>query len=397
MKKINRVIWIVLDSVGIGALPDADWYQDAGSDTLGNTAAAVGGLHIPNLVKLGIGNIDGVKNLDVCSRPTGCFGRLAELSNGKDTTIGHWEMAGIYTKQPFPVYPEGFPPEVIRPFIEKTGIPGILANCPASGTEIIARLGEEHVKTGKPIIYTSGDSVFQIAAHESVIPVERLYDLCRTARAILTGPHAVARVIARPFTGEKGCYTRTANRRDFSLKPSEDNLLSRVKAAGMAVIGIGKIEDIFAGVGLTEAVHTKDNQDGIDVTLRYMEKDNHGIIFTNLVEFDSAWGHRNDVRGYARGLEAFDARLPQLLAAMRAEDVLIITADHGCDPTTPSTDHSREYVPLLMTGEALRENVNLGTGRTFADIAQTVADLLSVAPVSIGESRAGEILKQETI
>lgn len=393
MGSVKRVVWIVLDSVGIGELPDAARFHDTGSDTLGNTAKAVGGLYIPNMVKLGIGNIDGVKNVPGCAYPIGCFGRLAEISNGKDTTIGHWEMAGIYTPEPFPVYPEGFPPEIIEAFIANTGVPGILANCPASGTEIIARLGEEHVRTGKPIIYTSGDSVFQIAAHEEVIPVEQLYAMCRTARKLLTGKHAVARVIARPFVGENGKYVRTANRRDFSLEPSIDNILSRVSDAGMAVIGVGKIEDIFAGVGITEAKHTKDNQDGMDVTLSYMRQENKGIIYTNLVEFDSAWGHRNDYKGYAKGLEEFDARLPEVFAAMKPEDILIITADHGCDPTTPSTDHSREYVPLLMCGKALKENVNLGTGKTYADIAQTIADLLGVEPVAIGKSRAGDILK----
>lgn len=396
MEQVKRIVWIVLDSVGIGELPDADRFHDTGSNTLGNTAKAVGGLRIPNLVRLGIGNIDGVKNIDRCDAPIGCYGRLGELSNGKDTTIGHWEMAGIVTPEPFPVYPEGFPAEIIKPFVEMTGVSGILANCPASGTEIIARLGEEHVQSGKPIVYTSGDSVFQIAAHETVIPLERLYEMCRTARALLTGRHAVARVIARPFVGEKGHYTRTANRRDFSLKPSRDNILCRVEEAGMEVTGIGKIEDIFAGVGITKAVHTRDNQDGVDVTLRFMKQQDSGIIYTNLVEFDSAWGHRNDYRGYAAGLEAFDTRLPELFAALAAEDVLIITADHGCDPTTPGTDHSREYVPLLMYGKMLRENVNLGTGRTYADIAQTIASLLSVKPVAVGVSRAADILRMQT-
>lgn len=386
MGKVKRVIWIVLDSVGIGELPDADRFGDVGSNTLGNTAKAVGGLHIPHMTKLGLGNIEGAVNLEKTDAPSGCFGRLAEISNGKDTTIGHWEMAGIYTPQPFPVYPNGFPPEVIHAFIEKTGVPGILANCPASGTEIIKRLGEEHAATGKPIIYTSADSVFQIAAHEEVIGLEKLYEMCETARNILTGEHAVARVIARPFVGADGVYTRTANRRDFSLKPSEDNILCRVKNAGLSVIAVGKIEDIFAGVGITEAKHTKDNMDGVDVTLDYMRQKNEGIIYTNLVEFDSMWGHRNDYKGYARGLEAFDARLPEIYAAMQPQDCLIITADHGCDPTTPSTDHSREYVPLLMTGAALKRGVNLGTGKTYGNIAQTIADLLEMPPTAIGES-----------
>ena len=280
--------------------------------------------------------------------------------------------------------------------INISSVSGILGNIPASGTEIIKQLGEEHIRTGKPIIYTSGDSVFQIAAHEDVIPVERLYELCHTARRILTGKHAVARVIARPFVGENGVYTRTPNRRDFSLKPSTDNILCRVQDKGLSVIGVGKIEDIFAGVGIGEATHTKDNQDGIDVTLRYMKQENEGIIYTNLVEFDSAWGHRNDVKGYARGLEEFDARLPEIFAAMRKDDMLIITADHGCDPTTPSTDHSREYVPLLMYGEALNKNVDLGTGKTYANIAQTIADIFGTEPTTIGESYAKKILKNES-
>lgn len=396
MAEVKRVIWIVLDSVGIGELPDADKFGDVGSNTLCNTAKAVGGLKIPNMVQLSIGNIAGITGIEKCEQPKGCYGRLAEISNGKDTTIGHWEMTGIYSPDPFPVYPDGFPQEVIEPFIKETGVSGILGNIPASGTEIIKQLGEEHIRTGKPIIYTSGDSVFQIAAHEDVIPVERLYELCHTARRILTGKHAVARVIARPFVGENGVYTRTPNRRDFSLKPSTDNILCRVQDKGLSVIGVGKIEDIFAGVGIGEATHTKDNQDGIDVTLRYMKQENEGIIYTNLVEFDSAWGHRNDVKGYARGLEEFDARLPEIFAAMRKDDMLIITADHGCDPTTPSTDHSREYVPLLMYGEALNKNVDLGTGKTYANIAQTIADIFGTEPTTIGESYAKKILKNES-
>lgn len=386
MGEINRIIWIVLDSVGIGELPDAERFGDVGSNTLCNTAKAVGGLHIPNMVSLGIGNIQGVTGIEQCEEAQGCFGRLAEISNGKDTTIGHWEMTGVYSPNPFPVYPNGFPEEVIHAFLKETGVPGILANIPASGTEIIKQLGDEHVKTGKPIIYTSADSVFQIAVHENVIPLDRLYEMCQAARRILTGKHAVARVIARPFIGSDGAYTRTANRRDFSLKPSKDNILCRVLNKGMSVIGVGKIEDIFAGVGIGEAKHTKDNQDGIDVTIDYMKQNNQGIIYTNLVEFDSAWGHRNDYKGYARGLEEFDARLPEIYDAMREDDMLIITADHGCDPTTPSTDHSREYVPLLMYGKKLKKNVNLGTGKTYGNIAQTIADILETPPTAIGES-----------
>ena len=389
---IERIVWIVLDSVGIGELPDAESFGDVGSDTLGNTAKAVGGLNLPNMVKLGLGNIDGVSNIQKCDKAEGCYGRLAEISDGKDTTIGHWEMAGIYTPKPFPVYPDGFPENVINEFIEKTGVPGVLANCPASGTEIIARLGDEHVVTRKPIIYTSADSVFQIAAHEEVYPIEQLYKMCETAREMLKGEHAVARVIARPFVGANSEYKRTANRRDFSLKPDRDNILCRVADAGMDVIGVGKIEDIFAGVGITKAEHTKNNMHGVDVTLEFMNQDNKGIIYTNLVEFDSLWGHRNDYKGYAKGLEDFDARLPEIFAAMKPTDCLIITADHGCDPTTPSTDHSREYVPLMICGDKIKKNVNLGTGTTYGDIAQTIAELLGLPKTAIGESRVKDII-----
>lgn len=391
-KTIRRIIWIVLDSVGCGQAPDAAKFGDEGSDTLGNTAAAVGGLNIPNLISLGLGNIDGIKNLDKCDSPLGAYGKLAEMSQGKDTTIGHWEMAGIYTPKPFPTYPDGFPDKIIDEFLEKTGLAGILCNKPASGTVVINELGDEHVRTGKPIIYTSGDSVFQIAAHEDVIPVDELYRICHIARQILVGDHAVARVIARPFIGQgNGSYKRTANRRDFSLKPSEDNILVRIKDAGLPVIGVGKIEDIFAGVGITEARHTKDNMDGCDVTLEYMAKVEEGLIYTNLVEFDSTWGHRNDYQGYAKGLEDFDKRLKSIMEEMREDDMLIITADHGCDPTTPSTDHSREFVPLLFYGPRLKRGVNLHTSNTYADIAQTLAEMWGLKPTSVGKSRVAEI------
>lgn len=389
---INRIIWIVLDSVGMGELPDADKFGDAGSDTIGNTAKAVGGLDIPNMIKLGLGNIDHIHHVQSCEHPIGCFGRLAEMSNGKDTTIGHWEMAGIYSPDPFPVYPEGFPKDILNRFIKENVLPGILCNKPASGTEVIKQFGDMHVETGKPIIYTSGDSVFQIAAHEDVIPLSRLYELCESARNILTGKHTVARVIARPFIGTDGNYTRTSNRRDYSLKPSKDNILCRVADSGQDVIGVGKIEDIFAGVGITKATHTKDNQDGIDVTIDYMKQENCGLIYTNLVEFDSMWGHRNDYVGYARGLHEFDMRLPEIMDAMQDKDLMIITADHGCDPTTPSTDHSREYVPLLVYGKNIRKGINLGTGKTYADIAQTIADLWDLKPTSCGTSFLKKII-----
>lgn len=391
-RDIRRIIWIVLDSVGMGELPDAKEFNDEGSDTIGNTSKAVGGLDIPNMIKLGLGNIDNIHNLEYCNEPIGCFGRMAEISNGKDTTIGHWEMAGIYSPNAFPVYPNGFPNEVIDAFVKENNLSGILCNKPASGTEVLKELGNEHVMSGKPIVYTSADSVFQIAAHEDVIPLDRLYAMCESARRILTGKHAVARVIARPFVGEDGIFTRTSNRKDFSLKPTDDNILCRVADSGREVIGVGKIEDIFAGVGITKATHTKNNQDGIDVTIDYMKQSNNGLIYTNLVEFDSVWGHRNDYEGYARGLHEFDACLPEIMNAMNDDDMLIITADHGCDPTTPSTDHSREYVPLIVYGKYLKANVNLGTRETYADIAQTIADLWNLKPTACGKSFLNKII-----
>lgn len=391
---INRVIWIVLDSVGMGELPDADRFGDVGSNTLGNISAKMGGLKLPNMVSLGLGNIEGMKNIDKTDAPKGAFARLAEASNGKDTTIGHWEMIGIYSPQAFPTYPNGFPKDVIDEFIKRTKVPGILGNCTASGTEIIERLGDEHVKTKCPIIYTSADSVFQIACHEEVYSVEELWEMCKIAREMLTGEHALARVIARPFVGESGNYTRTANRRDFSWLPDEDNLLVRMKDAGLDVIGVGKIEDIFAGVGITEAVHTKDNMDGVDKTLEYMKKDNRGLIFTNLVEFDSKWGHRNDYVGYAKGLEEFDVRLEEIINNMKDDDMLVITADHGCDPTmTQSTDHSREYVPMLMYGKQIKEGIDLKTGDNHANIGQTIAEIFGLKPLAIGDSYLKDILK----
>ena len=382
---VKRVIWIVLDSVGMGELPDAGKFGDIGSNTLGNIAKAAG-LSLPNMRKLGLGNIEGMVGIEPIEEPIGCYGRLAELSNGKDTTTGHWEMAGIYSKQGFPVYSNGFPKEVIEQFKKEANVEGVLGNCAASGTEIIERLGMEHERTKYPIVYTSADSVFQIACHKSVYPVEELYQMCEKARKILTGKDAVARVIARPFEGYKGQYSRTAERKDFSLQPPSEHLLERIKEKGLIVAAVGKIEDIFAGKGITDAVHTKDNMDGVRKTIQYMKRETEGLIFTNLVEFDMKWGHRNDVYGYAKGLEEFDAVLPDILEAMEEEDILVLTADHGCDPTTPSTDHSREYVPVLFYGKKLKQNVNLGTGKSFADIGQTVAELFGLMPLAIGES-----------
>ncbi len=390
--QINRVIVIVLDSVGIGEAPDAAAFGDVGSNTLGNIGRVVGGLRLPNLEAMGLANIGLVQGLIPQFAPTAAYGKLAEVSAGKDTTTGHWELMGIHLLQPFPLYPDGFPPEVMARYAAETGR-GWLGNYPASGTVIIDELGPEHMATGKTIVYTSGDSVFQIAAHEEVIPVEELYRICEIARAILRGEHEVSRVIARPFVGEPGSFTRTANRRDFSVKPPEPTLLDLLKEAGQMVFAVGKIEDIFTGQGITEAVHTLDNMDGVDKTLAAMaETDAHGLIFTNLVDFDAKFGHRNNPRGYADCLEEFDARVPELLSALRTDDMLVLTADHGNDPTTPSTDHSREYVPILLTGEAIGAGVNIGVRTSFADLAATIAALLEVPAPAQGESFADVIL-----
>ncbi|NLK21727.1 MAG: phosphopentomutase [Epulopiscium sp.] len=390
---VKRIIWIILDSVGMGAMPDADKFGDEGSNTIGNVSKMVGGLDIPNLISLGLGNIEGMIGLSKTNAPLGCYGRFAEISNGKDTVTGHWEMAGIYSERPFPTYPQGFPKEIMEPFEKAIGTK-TLGNKAASGTVILDELGEEHMKTGYPIVYTSADSVFQIAAHEKIIPIDRLYEICSMARELLRGEHAVARIIARPFVGDKkGAFTRTPNRRDYALVPPHDTILDKAKAKGMDVIAVGKIEDIFSGKGITEAVHTKDNMDGVDKTLEYIKSDNHGIIFTNLVDFDMKWGHRNDYKAYAKGLEEFDKRLPEILNAMGNEDVLMINADHGCDPTTPSTDHSREYVPFIAYGKALKQNVDLKTRKSFADIGQTIGELLGTASIKYGVSFAQEIEK----
>ncbi|RME71529.1 MAG: phosphopentomutase [Chloroflexi bacterium] len=388
---INRIIVIVLDSVGIGELPDAARYGDVGSNTLGNIARVVGGLSLPNMEKLGLANIALVQGLTPQYHPTGAYGRLAEVSAGKDTTTGHWELMGIEVTKPFPTYPNGFPPEIMDRFAAETGR-GWLGNYPASGTVIIEELGEEHMRTGKPIVYTSADSVFQIAAHEEVIPLEELYNICRIARRILTGEHEVNRVIARPFVGTPGNFTRTANRRDFSVLPPQPTALDSLKEAGLMVYAVGKIEDIFAGQGITDAVHTQDNMDGVDKTLEAIrQRRERGMIFTNLVDFDAKFGHRNNPRGYADALEAFDRRLPELLDALAEDDLLVITADHGNDPTTPSTDHAREYVPILIAGTQVQP-VNIGVRPTFADLGATITDIFGVKPTPRGTSFKARIL-----
>lgn len=372
--EMKRAIIIVLDSVGMGELPDAADYGDIGSNTLGNIAAAVESFSLPNLEKLGLGCIEGIRGYPAADNPAGCFGRMAERSAGKDTTTGHWEIAGVTLEKPFPTYPHGFPDVIVKRFEAAIGTK-TLGNYAASGTEIIKELGQQHIKTGYPIIYTSADSVFQIAAHEEVIPIEKLYGICSEARSILTGEHAVGRVIARPFAGTEGSFARTDRRRDFSLKPIRKTILDYIKEKGHQVKAVGKIEDIFAGEGITEAVHIHGDMDGVDKTIGYMEQKFEGLIFTNLVEFDMIYGHRNNAAGYAQALSQFDERLPELLDAMAPEDILFITADHGCDPTTKSTDHSREYVPLLVYGGNIRQGVNLGTRKTFSDIAQTLSEM----------------------
>ena len=373
MKK--RVILIVLDSAGIGELPDAADFGDEGSNTFGNIYKVRGRLDLPNMYRLGLGNIEG-SGLPKTDAPEGVFGRLAERTKAKDTTSGHWEMAGLAMDVPFRTYPNGFPKRIMDEFEKRIGR-GTLGNCVASGTQIIQELGDEHVRTGYPIIYTSADSVFQIAAHQDVIPLDELYRMCEIAREMLVGDDLVGRVIARPFIGTSGAFTRTPYRRDFAVEPLKDTILDALKAQGFGTVGIGKIEDIFCHRGLTDVNHTTNNADGTEATLQLIRDGEGDFIFTNLVDTDMLYGHRNDVEGYARALEAFDGRLPELTAATREGDILMVTADHGCDPTTPSTDHSREYIPLIATGAPLKKGVDLGTRSTFADIGATIYDYLT--------------------
>ncbi len=371
---MKRLFLIVLDSFGIGSAPDGERFGDAGANTLASCAKSPH-LHIPNLIQAGLGNIDGVECLPKTENPTAIYGRLTEKSAGKDTTIGHWELTGIVSKNPLPTYPEGFPEEVLSPFREET-CRGVLANAPWSGTAVIEAYGEKHMQTGDLIVYTSADSVFQIAAHEDIVPPEKLYEYCRIARKILTGKHGVGRVIARPFIGKPGSFTRTANRHDFSLEPPEDTVLDFLKSAGKSVIGVGKIRDIFAGSGLTEYVYSKSNQDGMNHTLSYADKDFSGLCFVNLVDFDMIYGHRRDIDGYAKALSEFDAFLPRLLEKLGPEDALILTADHGCDPGfTKTTDHTREYVPFLMLGKNITPQ-NIGTKDSFTYVGDVVKKLL---------------------
>ncbi len=388
---MKRVFLIVLDSCGCGEAPDAAKFGDFGVNTLKSCSTSPK-FHVPNLISCGLGSIDGIDYLEKADPQTGACARLHESSAGKDTTIGHWEIAGLISENPLPTYPNGFPEEVLKPFREATGR-GVLANAPWSGTEVIQKYGAEHMKTGDLIVYTSADSVFQIAAHEEIIPPEQLYEYCRIARKILRGKHGVGRVIARPFIGDpEHGFTRTSNRHDFSLEPPAPTMLDAIKAAGLDSLAVGKIFDIFAGEGITEHVYTKGNTDGMAKTMDAAARDFHGLCFVNLVDFDMLYGHRRNIDGYAAALAEFDAWLPQFLAKLGEDDLVMITADHGCDPAyTATTDHTREYVPLLIAGKRVRP-VNLGTRKTFADIAATVTELLGVEYRTPGISFAGEIL-----
>lgn len=389
MKK--RVTIVVLDSVGCGEMPDAVEFGDVGSNTIGNIIK-VRGLDVPNLAKLGLFSIPDTGFGKDVPNVVGNYGKCAEVTKAKDTTSGHWEMAGYLMPAPFRTFPEGFPISFMEKYEAAIG-KGTIGNEVASGTEIIMRLGDEHVATGKPIIYTSADSVFQIAAHEDIIPLDELYRICEVARKMLVGDMAVGRVIARPFIGSSGAYARTENRRDFALAPETDTILDAIKRAGLDVVGIGKIEDIFAHRGLTEVMHTTNNAAGIEATIAALKEDTRGLIFTNLVDFDMLYGHRNDVESYASALEYFDRKLPEIMESMGPEDILIISADHGCDPTTASTDHSREYIPLLVYGQPCKQDVNLGVRKTFADIGASIVDYLGLEKWNIGQSFWPEIRK----
>ena len=387
---MKRVFLFVLDSFGIGQMPDAEKFGDKDVNTLASCAKSEK-LNIPTMLGAGLGNIDGVSCVAAAAAPAGAYGRLAEASMGKDTTIGHWEIAGIVSGDPLPTYPDGFPEEILEPFKAATGR-GVLANAPWSGTAVIDKYGAEHMETGDLIVYTSADSVFQIAAHEDIVPLEQLYEYCRIARKILTGKHGVGRVIARPFIGQPGSFKRTSNRHDFSLEPPAKTLLEAVQEAGLASIGVGKIKDIFAGRGITEFVYNKDNADGLSHADHYAAQDFRGLCFVNLVDFDMQYGHRRDIDGYAQALAEFDRWLASFLPKLGDEDVVFITADHGCDPGyAATTDHTREYVPFLALGKQIKP-VNLGTRQTFSDIAATVAELLGVELPTPGTSFAKEIL-----
>src|SRR5919206_4208705 len=386
-RAFERITLIVLDSLGMGEMPDAAEWGDAGADTLGHICESRQ-VNLPNLRGWGLGNVRRLSGVAPVESPRGSYGRCALRSNGKDTTTGHWEMAGIILEKAFPTYPQGFPADVIGRFVRETGVPGVLGNYPASGTEIIKELGEEHVRTGKPIVYTSADSVFQIAAHEEVIPLDRLYEICETARRILDGEHKVGRVIARPFLGQPGSFYRTENRHDYAVPPPRQNLLPALADEDLDVVCIGKIASIYDSLGATQDLKAKNNEQAIDQTIRALRADTRGLVFSNLVDFDMLYGHRRDVEGYARALEHFDARLPEIESAMRDDDLMMITADHGNDPTFRGSDHTREYAPLLVYGKSAHPGVNLGTRDSLADIGQTIAHNFGLR-LSAGESFLG--------
>jgi len=387
---MNRLILIIIDSLGIGELPDAEEFGDKGSNTLRNIAKAVRGLSLPNLEALGLGLLGDFTGIKKSEKLIGSYGRMKEVSPAKDTTSGHWELMGVPVDRPFPTYPEGFPQEIINAFEKAIGR-RILGNKPASGTEIIKELGHEHIKTGRPIVYTSADSVFQIAAHKDIIPVKGLYKMCETARKILQSPHNVCRVIARPFTGKLGNFVRTPERKDYSLPPPEKTALEYLVDKGLDVISIGKVKDIFAGKGFTKTVSVTGTDEGISKTIENFKGIKKGLIFTTLVDFDTLYGHRNDPHGYAKALEAFDARLPEVLEILGEQDFLILTADHGCDPTTPSTDHSREYVPLLVYGPSFKAGKDLGLRESFSDVGATILEAFDIKGTIKGKSFLREI------
>ena len=389
---MRRALILLLDGVGIGELPDAAQFGDTGSNSLANTARAVGGLNLPNLQALGLGNISPLDGCPPAATPSAAFGKMAEVSGGKDSTVGHWEISGLTMERGFPVFPNGFPARLIAAFENEAGTKSI-GNVCISGTEAIRVYGEEHLKTGSPIVYTSADSVFQVAGHEDRLPVDRLYRVCRAARKILVGDWGVARVIARPFAGVPGSFRRTARRKDFSLEPPGHTLLDVVKAASQEVSLIGKLDDLFAQRGFTRTFHSVNNMECFDRTLVELRRGFPGLLFTNLIQFDQDWGHRNDPKAYHQGLVDFDRRLPELLGLLRDDDLLFITSDHGNDPTTPSTDHSREHVPLLVCGKPVRRGVNLGTRASFADLGQTAAEYLGLPKLASGKSFLGELLR----
>lgn len=393
--KNNKLILVILDSVGIGEMPDAAEYGDRGTNTIANIAREVGGLNLPNLANLGLGNISHIHGVPKIENALGCFGKLAEGSKGKDSTTGHWEIAGIITQRAFPLYPNGFPENLLKKFLDVTGCKGYLGNKPASGTEIIKELGDEHLRTGYPIVYTSGDSVFQIAAHEEVISLKRLYEICKKTREqVVIDEHSVGRVIARPFIGVSGSFVRTTNRKDYAVEPPSLTILDCLYEVGIPTIGIGKIDDLFCGRGLKEKIHIKSNADGIDEIIKFSNSTKDGLIIANLIDFDMLYGHRQDTIGYAKSLEEFDGKLPQIQQCIENGDLLILTADHGNDPTDQSTDHTREYVPLLCYSISGKKNINLGIRSTFADVGKTIAEFFEIPKTKLlaGHSFLTEIM-----